>query len=126
IDRYMSMFHALMWVLKGFAFAPPYNGCKTGISTSINPFFFMNSRTALMIWDLLMNVSFTLGLEIRSRYLFLYLNSTSCKPCHFSGMGLNDLASIWYLLAQTESSPVFVLNIVPLTPIMSPRSNKLV
>src|SRR3990170_3370094 len=62
------------------------------------------------------------GLEMRSRYRCLWRSSTSLNPCHFSGGGRRALermvkSSTWIVI-----SPVLVLNRIPSTPMMSPRS----
>ena len=44
------------------------------------------------------------------------------RPCHFSGSGLRLFESILKSDARTVISPVFVLNSLPFTPMMSPRS----
>jgi hypothetical protein len=57
-----------------------------------------------------------------SKYLFLYLSSSSCNPFHFSGRGRIDFEIKSIFLTRIEISPVFVFITSPSTPTKSPMS----
>ena len=65
------------------------------------------------------------GGACRGLYLCLYRFSMSARPCHLSGSGMSDFVRIWTCAAVTLSSPLSVLFIPPLAPMMSPASTRL-
>ena len=80
---------------------------------------------------LLMNVSLTPELTIKSTYLCLYLSSGSLNSSYKfpslsslgRGNGFNDFDNNLKLFTNTVFSPTFVLNNTPSTPIISPISS---
>ena len=121
-----------MWCVKnGLAVAPPGIGCNIGVSTSRYSLLFKNSRILFVIWVLLINVSLTSELTIKSTYLWRYLSSGSLNSSYKlpslssfgRGNGLRDFESNLKFLTKTVFSPTFVSNKFPSTPIISPMSS---
>ena len=110
---------------KGLATAPPGIECIIGVSTSKKPSSSIVDLTEETILDLFSNTSFDSGLLIKSKYLCRYLISISARPLCFSGIGLKALVIRIIECASIVSSCVLVLNKLPPTPIMSPRSQVL-
>ena len=75
-----------------------------------------------MALDLFTAISKDSSLEMRSKYLCLYLISLSFKPDHLSGKGLIALVKITISCKSKVSSPLRVLNKCPSTPTISPIS----
>ena len=120
-----SLSRALCWVIKGLATAPPGMECIIGVSTSRKPSSIIEALIDETIWERLIKISFDSGLLIKSKYRWRYLISISAKPLCFSGIGLRDLVIRTIEWASTVSSSVLVLNKLPSTPIISPRSHDL-
>ena len=80
ILKYKSLLNALCFVIDGRATAPPGNVCIIGVSTSIYSPAFIELLMLSIIFDLLINKCFVWLLLIKSKYLCLYLVSTSFKP----------------------------------------------
>ena len=75
-----------------------------------------------MILGLVNAIFLASSFMIKSTYLLLYLSSISLKPWNFSGKGRNAFVKCVYSLTLIEHSPVFVINTVTLTPMISPIS----
>ena len=125
ILRNKSLSKALCLVIKGLATAPPGIGCIIGVSTSIKSLSFNELLTDSTIFVLSIKTFLESSLLIKSRYLCLYLISISDKPLNLSGIGLIDLVISTTSLASMVSSSVLVLNSLPLTPAISPKSQVL-
>ena len=125
ILKYKSLSKALWLVINGLATAPPGIGCIIGVSTSIKSLSFnellIDSTTLVLSIKTFLDSS----LLIKSKYLCLYLVSISAKPLNLSGIGLMDLVNKITLDASIVNSSVLVLNNLPSTPIMSPKSHVL-
>lgn len=66
--------------MNGLAVAPPKIGCIMGVSTSMKFLLVNYSLINCNILDLVTNILWFSGLQIKSKYLFLYLVSLLVKP----------------------------------------------
>jgi len=71
---------SLWYVINGLAVAPPKIGCIIGVSTSIKFILVNYSRMNWSIFERVINVLWFSGLQIKSKYLFLYLVSLLVSP----------------------------------------------
>ena len=72
------------YVEKGIALPPAGISTNIGVSTSKKPLLFIKFRTDEIALDLFTAISKDSSLEMRSKYLCLYLISLSFKPDHLS------------------------------------------
>ena len=129
------MSSALWCVTNGRANAPPYSGCRIGVSTSRKPLPSRNARTVEMIRarsdehlphpgidhqvDVPLAVpQLLVGERIVDDLVPLLVRLLLWR----SGIGRRDLASSTRRRAWTETSPVLVRKTNPSTPMMSPMS----
>lgn len=77
---YNFILRSLWKVVNGRAVAPPGIMFIIGVSTSMKPRLSKYLRTNLITLDLIINVYLVLLFIIKSRYLFLNLDSASLNP----------------------------------------------
>ena len=88
----------------------------------MNLFFERKFLIEEKIFERISKIFLTSELDIKSKYLCLYLVSLLVSPCHFSGNGLKDFVKSSILVASNVNCLVLVKKHVPSTKIKSPMS----